>query len=428
MENRLSGKRLLVLGGSMWKDAIHDYASQNNIVIISAGLYPAGIDDVAQEVYRIDTTDSERMKFFIKEHNIDGVYMGGSELIISSACDYINELGLPCYCTREQWGLLQNKRNFKELCSKYDIPVVPRFHINEDDIKDSLPQEVYPVITKPEDGCGSNGFSVCHTPEDLERGYLKAASNSPTGSVLCEKYVNNDSVVVFYTFSAGKMFFSGLENKYPVKYKESESYVAGLHLFESRYVNEFRSLFDEKLKRLFQHIGLKEGSLWIEVFHDGDEYYFNEVGFRYSGSVSIFPVDYFYGINQVASDIYYALTGKSRIFNHSSLIDKKVPHKKYYAIYNAHLRPGIISSIEGIDIIRTMPECVFIADTKHQGEMVKSSGTVAQVFAFIHFVFDTLEECKAIIDQISLSIHVKDENGNEMLRNMLDWDSRVILM
>lgn len=419
MNTELKGKRLLVLGGSMWSEVIKDYANRNGIVLISAGLYPAGIDVIADEVYRIDTTQPDQMIPFIKEHNIDGVYLGGSEMIITAACQYVNQLGYPCYCTKQQWDFLQEKDKFKSLCLKFDLPCVPRYELDSDNID-------YPVITKPTDGCGSNGFSVCRNADELRIGYKMAAEASPTGRVLIEKFVKNDSVVVFYTFSNGRMYFSGLENKFPVKYEGHESYVAGLHLFESRFAEEFRERFDSKLERLFQSLGIKEGPLWIEVFHDGDNYYFNEVGFRYSGSVSIYPVDYFYHINQVASDIYYALTGESQVYDQPTMIKEVVPRKKHYAIFNAHMLPGTISSIEGVEIIKEMPECVFIADTKHVGDKVKATGTVAQVFAFIHFVFDTMDECKGMIDRIYSTIHVKDTDGKELMCNMIDWSSRKI--
>ena len=66
---------------------------------------------------------------------------------------------------------------------------------------------------------------------------------------------------------------------------------------------------------MFKSIGLYEGSIWIEVFHDGDEYYFNEVGYRYGGSISVYPIDYLSGINQIYRDLYYAIvvsTGREK--------------------------------------------------------------------------------------------------------------------
>ena len=64
----------MILGGSIWRQAIKEFAKQNGIVLISAGLYPAGTDEIADEVYRIDTTDVELMKPFIKEQLCNYIY------------------------------------------------------------------------------------------------------------------------------------------------------------------------------------------------------------------------------------------------------------------------------------------------------------------------------------------------------------------
>lgn len=414
--NVLEGKRLLILGGSMWKDAIKQYAKKEGIILIATGNdFSAGIFEIADECYRVDSTDIEAMKSFIKEKSIDGVYMGGSEPVISSACQYLNEIKMPCYCTKKQWDWLQDKSKFKNLCIKFDLPVVPKYNIDIRNLEESITNDMFPVITKPTDGCGSNGFSVSHNTTELKVGYEKAQKASPTGSVICEKFVNNNSVVVFYTFSNGKLFFSGLEDKYPIKYNSTGSYVAGMHIFESSKTVQFRNLFDSKIEKMFNSIGIKEGSLWIEVFSDNNEYYFNEVGFRYSGSVSIYPVNYFYKINQVASDIYFALTGKSKIFGHESCLPSNVPHKKYYCIYNVHMHPGKISQINGINELKNNKDIVFIADTKHVNDIVKSTGTVSQVFSFIHFVFNTNEELYQMIDFIFQTLDVRDEQGNSMI-------------
>ena len=66
----------------------------------------------------------------------------------------------------------------------------------------------FPVITKPADGSGSHGFSVCRSRFELDRGYSYAMDNSPTGTVIIEQFVPNESIVVIYTVSEGKLLFS----------------------------------------------------------------------------------------------------------------------------------------------------------------------------------------------------------------------------
>lgn len=419
----LDGKRLLILGGSLWKEAIKAFADENNITLIATGNdQSAGIFEIADEAYNINSTDSEAMKKLIADAKIDGVYMGGSETVISSACQYINKLGMPCYCTYNQWEYLQNKANFKELCVKFDLPVVPRY-CTDHGLEHSVPDQDYPVITKPTDGCGSNGFSVCHNYDELKNGYETAAKESPTGNVIIEKFVPNDGVVVFYTVSNGKLIFSGLEDKYPVRYEKQGSYVGGLFVCESALADEFRNRFESKIQSMIQSIEIKEGSFWIEVFYNGKDFFFNEVGFRYGGSASIYFVDYMHGINQVAADIYYALTGKSKTDGFTSLISISVPRKKYYAVYPIYCGAGTVSDVVGTEKIMQLPVMVSFPIIHGTGSKIDDTGSFSQVVALAHFVFDSEVELKEIIESIHKTVHFNEQNGADLIIRMLKLDA-----
>jgi carbamoylphosphate synthase large subunit len=420
----LKGKRLLLLGGSLWKDTIRDFASKHEIVLIATGNNRnAGIFEIADEFYDVDSTNAESMKALIINENIDGVYMGGSEPVISSACEYLNELQMPCYCTKKQWEYLQNKEKFKELCISNDLPVAKKYSITLEDLLDGNIDIQYPVITKPSDGSGSNGFSVSNNLFELREGYKKASNNSISGSVIVEEFVKNDGIVVFYTFSEGEMFFSGIEDKYPVMYKEQGSYVAGLFIFESNFKEEFRRRYEHKISKMFKTLDIKEGSIWIEVFKDEKNFYFNEAGYRYGGSISIYPVDYFYQTNQVAADIYYALTGKSCIKNLGSTIPESVPKKRHYGIYAVHLNPGEIKDIKGVKKILELENIVTLPQRMNITNIVASTGSVDQVFTFVHFVFDTVEECKETIEKIHENLAVGDNCGQNMVSRLLNTSS-----
>lgn len=414
----LKDKRLLILGGSLWKEGIKQFCDEYGITIIAAGNDPtSGICDIAAEYYNINSTDSSAMKQLIKEKRIDGVYMGGNEPVIAVACQYIKELGLPCYCTKEQWDALQNKGQFKELCVKYGLPVVHRFEL--DKVKDSD----FPLITKPADGCGSHGFSVCKNKKELASGYSKAEENSPTGSVIIEQFVPNDGIVVIYTVSDGKLIYSTMEDKYPVYFKDYGTYVGGLFNFESNLSDEFRSRYEEKLQKLINYLEIKEGNFWIEVFHNGDKYFFNEVGFRYGGSGSLYPVDYFKKINQVATDIYYSLTGKSRVNGFPLLYGKDTPQKNKYAIYPIFLKTGTISTIRGCDKLLDVPEVLNILPMKKEGGFIPDNGSFSQVAMLVHFVYNDTTELKEIIRTIHETLMVEDKYGGNMILQLLDTDS-----
>lgn len=220
----LQGKRLLALGGNPWIESIVQYTKSNGIKLIAAGNNPnSPIFKYADERYEIDSTDSERMKALIADQHIDGVYLGATEPVIAAACEYVNEMGLPCYCTKHTWNRLQNKAEFKKLCNQFDLPTVNSFKVEELECSDII----YPLVVKPVDGSGSKGMSVCYNYEEVINGYEAAKKISPSGKAIIEQFVNNSGFCALYTISNGDAIFGALETKYPVFYEKSKSYVGG---------------------------------------------------------------------------------------------------------------------------------------------------------------------------------------------------------
>ena len=415
----LKGKRLLVLGGSLWKNAIKAYTDSQGIRVIAAGNNTdAGIFDIADEKYCINSVKADEMKAFIADKDIDGVYLGGSEVVIGSACKYLAEIHKPCYCVEKQWNLVQNKKQFKQVCIEAGLPTVPEYSVNPQN--PVLPEECFPVITKPTDGCGSAGFSVCRDNRELKKGYDIAAENSLTGTVIIEKFVKNDANVVFYTVNEGKIYFSGLSDKYPVCHKKQGSYVGGLFVYESASTEVFREQFEDSIQKMITNIGIKQGSFWIEVFHNADDYYFNEFGYRYGGSASLYPTEYFYGINQVATDIYYALTGEGAICREASLFPELQEKKAHYAIYPVHIGPGRIKNIEGLSAIQDDANILKVLTTKSEGDLIEDTGSFAQAYALIHIMFNQTEELIKTLDRIHKQLKITDEAGENMILRLLD--------
>ena len=417
----IRGRRLLLLGSSVWKNLIKSFADYYGVRLYFAGLYPAPLDDIVEEYYRVDTTDPEVMIPFVREHKFDGVYMGGSEFIVSHACVWINQLGLPCYCEKEQWDILQDKSQFKKLCIEHGLPVVPQYDINFNDIDHSVPPIDFPVITKPTDGSGSNGFSVCHDAEELERGYRLAAGCSPTGSVICEKFVNNHALVVFFSFSKGEMHFVMSEDKIPVRYERQGSYVAGLFTCPSISESVFKERYEEKIRHLFSSIGIKEGTIWIEIFKNDEDFYFNEVGYRYGGSFSFYSVDYLSGINQFFADMYYATTGDSQLYGFRSLIPGNIKSGFSYCIYAVHCHDGTIVEEIGLEQLKNKypDRIVVIPHQKNVGDTIVETGSFGQVICLFHFIYKTDVERNSIIRDIQSIYKVLDANGNNLVNNII---------
>lgn len=414
MFDELKDKRLLVLGGTAWADIIFSFAKENGIQLVTTGKNPNKRFD---EYYYVDSTDREGMKKLITEKKIDGVYVGSHEGVIRHATQYLAELGLPCYCTLKQWDSLMNKRCFKELCQKFDIPVAPKY-----DWTPTNPCSIeYPVIVKPADGCASAGIMICNNEDELRDGYKFAYENSSSHEVIVEKLVNNIGMDVFFQITNSNIEFLVIGDKYPVQLAEGAGSVAGIRVLPSRFTDEFRSRFEEKIKAMFSSVGLYQGLIWMEVFHDGDNYYFNEVGYRPNGSLTIVGIDYLCGINTVAADIYYALTGKGQDKGFSSLILKKhVKGKKRVCEYWVAVKPGRIGKIEGIDELNKC-ESILASFPKYDiGSIVPHTNGFAQNFCVIHFAYNDAVEMSEAFSLIRDTIRVYDDEGEDMVIHKSD--------
>lgn len=402
----IRGKRLLLLGSNVYKDIIKQIADAYGLVLIFAGLYPGELDEIADEVYRIDTTNSDVMLEFIKSHRIDGVYMGASELIISSACDYINQAGLPCICNLEQWNCIQNKKLFKQLCRRFDLPVTTEYDYQEDKILS------YPVIVKPVDGCGSEGLFECLSFADVQNAYAKAQASSKSHEVIIEEKVKNDAIYAYYTLTDGKYSLDLTEDTYGIN-ERACSFTKSIYLAPSQFDKEFIALFDSKIKSMLSTIGLHNGDLWFEVFHSDGKYFFNEAGFRPAGHKSMYPVEFFSGINQIASLIYYSLTGEGERLRSPKLLNKQ-SYGKNYCIYPIHGKRGEIKEIIIDRELYLDPRVQLVSFQRHTGDKIENENNFQGIIGFVHFSYNDIAELKSIITFIENAVNVFDISGNSL--------------
>ena len=214
------------------------------------------------------------------------------------------------------------------------------------------------------------------------------------------------------------------EDKTPVKYEKQGSYVAGLFTCPSKSETRFRDLYEDKLICLFSSIGIREGTIWIEVFMEGDDFFFNEVGYRYGGSFSFYSVDYVSRINQFYADLYYAITGDSQLFGFPSLIPSDVRRGQSYCIYPVHCASGKICGEKGIESILKAYKAniVGVPHQKCVGDIIVDSGSFGQVICLFHFVYETQSECREIVRYIQDNFRVIDARGKNMVNVMLNVD------
>lgn len=409
--DRLTNKRLLVLGGTLSTYDVVKTAKEMGIYVIVADYLEGGpAKEIADETVLVSTTDMDALSNLIKEKNIDGVFTGASEFNIRNMITLCEKNGLLIYSTTELWNTLSNKKRFKDTCRKYNVPVVPEYIVADEASKDAIE---YPVIVKPVDSFSGHGISVCHKKEDLQKSIEYAEANSRTGKYIIEKYITGKNVEVYCLVQDGEVYLLSASDRYTNK-EQGGAPVPVAFYHPSKYVDTYLEKVHSYVQTMFKEIGVKNGVFFMESFLvDESNFMFYEMGFRLNATMEYHFIEYFNGFSPLKMMISYALTGTMGE-NVSKLNDPHLNGKQACEIALL-LKTGKISEIKGIEKINEEDFIIHTIQFYNEGDVLNETGNLNQNFARIKVVADTKEELEDRIEYVYNEVSVRDENGNEML-------------
>ncbi|WP_058991116.1 ATP-grasp domain-containing protein [Anaerococcus rubeinfantis] len=415
----LDGKKILFLGASTYFYEAAKYAKDQGAYIIAIDRRPKEeciVKQIADEEYLMDTTDIESIKELILKEKIDGIYPGASEVNIPISIKLAEDTGIPKYCEENQWQMATNKDIFKDVCRKFGVPVTPVFDISEPIDKKQTSKLSFPLVTKPVDNNGSTGITICEKEDDFLKAYDKAKKASKTGKVLVEKKMNFEhSLIAHYTAQNGDVIFCGLTDKESKKINKDSAPVMSIQFMPSKLTEKFKNKVNDKIIKMLEGIGINYGPIWIEVFYDKDNFYLNEIGYRYGGSLTYYPVEYLFGINQMHLLINYLSTGKPLYKDFKDIKEIKNRKNHKYCILPMQLKHGTIKAIKGLEELINKEFVYAFIQSHIVNDVIEETGTTHQVFGYIHLVADSQEQLIEYINYVNESLKILDENGENML-------------
>lgn len=417
----LLGKKLLILGGKpIGSIELVIRAKELGLYVIVTDYLPieqSSAKAFADEVWDISTAEVEILVAKCKEHKVDGILTAVHEFNINRMLDICAKLNKPCYCTPATWIYCDDKIKFKRLCQEYGIPVAQKYDIDFRDFK-HLQSVPFPVVVKPVDGSGSRGFRVCYNLDDLRNGYENALNYSPGKKVLIEDYMPYDSVIIHYTMNKGRCYFSGMADKYSAKFSSTGAPVMGIQIFPARGKNKYLEKLNTKVCSMFENAGFKDGPIWVEAFYNGkDNFVFNEMGYRFGGSLTYYPVRYFYGVDQLDLLIHSAF---SIVDSDLHLHEENQISKHKYCILPVHVKAGIITRVLGIEEICQRKDVYAYVPVHFEGDEIKDWGSAQQVFCYLHILFNTPDDLLLSIDEILKTLKALDAKGENLLYTLYD--------
>lgn len=412
MIDELKGKRLLILGGMRFSCEIVNQAREMGIYTLVAD-YNSVKDSpgkqIADEAVDISVIDVDAVVSFIRNNSIDGVIVGFNDMLLPYYAEICEKSGLPCYGTKEQFETLIAKDQYKALCRRFDVPTIPEYDIDDETIE-------YPVLVKPVDNSGSRGITICHNRQELEDAVVSGKSASKIGKVIIERYLDGREVTVFWTFQDGNYYLSALANRH-VKHNQGDDIIplpVG-YTFPSVFLPRYREEVETNCKRMFRHLGLKDGMMFMQCKVENGRCYVYDLGYRLTGSLEYKILERVCGYNPLEMMIRFALTGK---MGKESIAEKAVPEFKTPAFNVSCLcAPGTIKMITGIDEVRQMPEVEDVVVAHVPGETITEQmrGLLAQITVRVLGSVSDKNDLPPIMRRIDETIHIIGNGGEQLL-------------
>lgn len=410
----IKGKKLLILGANAVTCDIVNAAKALGVYTIVTDYNPvekAPAKLVADEYWNDSIMDYDVLLHKIKEHNVDGILTGFIDIVLLPYQHLCELAGLPCYATKKVFETTMDKAKFKQLCRDNGVPVIPEYDLATFD--PSIINEKNKVIIKPVDNSGSRGVILCETPSDFKRCLDFALSFSVKKQVVIEKYMEMDSISASYTIQDGIVSLSTLNDRYVHKAADGGS-VTCAGIYPSKYYDSYMEKMNDKMVKLYQAAGLKNGVLAVQFFTDGEEYYVMEMGHRLSGGQHYLYSKQENGISALDCLIHFAVTGRMADFSIAEKDNAKFKHNYCHLFILG--KQAKIARFEGLDQVKSLPEIIDFTQMQQIGDMIGPDGTSAQKVVGLHLkVKDRSDLSRVIKNEIEGVLHFYDENGNDLV-------------
>lgn len=416
----LTGKRLLVLGGTNNAPDIRSFADKEQVVLVFAGQgFSKEIQAIADEMHICNILDRDQLEQLVLTQKIDGIFAGGNEDIISSTIDVCEKLNLPFYSSRHLWDTLMNKRVFKQACRDYGVPTMEDYPVDEDHLEETAGRLPYPVVIKPVDNCGSTGVMKCERAEDFAELYRFAKSKSKSGEVTVEEFNDGFEICVYYTFADGQVSVSSMADKYVRGTAESFIPLSEIYAYPSQHLSLFLEKIDKNMRAMLLSLGIRNGITSMQGFYKDGNIKFFEMGYRLGGTAQYRYTEHINGINSLHMMMAFALTGK--MGNGDLSLDNASFHKPCCTL-TLMSKGGTVARIDGLEEARKEPGVLHIENRYQVGDTIQATRTVSQFHVRLYITADSEAEMKQRINRLQTMIQAYDTNGDPMLITHFDTD------
>lgn len=418
----MNKKKLLLLGGTRNMKEILDEAHAMGLWVGITDWYDTSrspIKLLADEYFNVSITDAEAIDELIRDNGYDGVLTGYTDSYLETMAGISQRNGLPCYGTAEQFRVLTDKKRYKKLFQRFDVPALDSLSAERLLAND----QEFPVLLKPAGGSGGQGLIIMENQDQLRQFVTEGAGTDVLEQYVIEPFIRErQEMTAFFLFIQGEVFLSGTADRFLSAPQGDRIGLPLLYSFPSSQADSFCRLTAPALIRMFKSLELRHGMLFAQcILQDGVPRVY-DLGFRLTGTLEYKLFQRMYGFNPLRMLIRHALTGTMLEQGESPDIPALAAKPGYGFNATILAKPGTIGSIEGEGVLRKIPGVIDIAFKAVVGETIPPAalGTLGQIVARVFFTAGSLEEAETILQAIYKTLKVRDVSGQDMILGALE--------
>ena len=149
---KVDQKKILILGGTKHMINVVEIAKRK-------GMSPIVVDNVigspakscADKSFNTSTADIEGLAKIVRQEEVDGVFTAFEDINTWNAVALCKKMGLPFYAAEEQLDITSDKNRFKEICRRFDVPVIEEKELAGELKETTVAAWEFPIILKPVD-------------------------------------------------------------------------------------------------------------------------------------------------------------------------------------------------------------------------------------------------------------------------------------
>lgn len=425
---KFQGKKLLLLGSNVGSVDIVKYTRENGGYVYVADYLPkekSPAKEIADEAVLISTGDTELLEEFIRRNDINGVFAGISEFNLLQAQLLSSKLGLPFYCSRNQWDSIENKAEFRHLCELFHVPHPKTYFIGSNKEKIDYSEIKYPIVVKPVDGSSSLGVSFCYDFQSAGKAIDVAIQNSQSGDIIIEEFFRGDEFTAHYTIVNGRAVLACIDNRYPVTLSDTGvTSIPSARIYPSKFYGAYLQQVNISVVALCESLNLKAGVLFVQGIYNKSTNKFSifEAGLRCAGEAPYRFLSEINGVNFMNNLVDYALLGKVPSYD----LNKEDPLLKgnLCCTLSYVSKGGIVGKIIGLDETVAKLSAVKDYECRYKpGDLTPSGNTLRQIMLRFVLICKSENELAQNIDYINSHVIVLDEKGNDLC---IKFDSKRI--